>query len=350
MDIFFKKFDKLAIFLIAYTLIFIVFFKTLKYTLPFVIAIIFTLLLYKPTKYIVEKFKIKNTLASLLVTLLFYMLINALNVWLLIILTSEMFSLGKNLQSYITVNQDIIYDLFNKAQTYFNNLDDSVIVSIRDNLISSISNISMITVAATGKLVSFMLSLVSLIPYIFLVLIFSILSTYLFMKEFTDTTKTPSLFKSSDGYLKTIKVFNESRKMLSKFVLSYSLIIGVTFIETLIGFSIINVKYTFILSILSAILDILPILGIGTLYIPLAIIYFVTGNFFKGIFIISMYLIVTIVRNIIEPKIVSSTLGIPPIQVLVAIFVGLQAYGFTGMFFCMFLVVFYNIFKKQNIL
>lgn len=344
------KIDRLVIFFIAYSLIFIVFFKTLKYTLPFVLAIVFSLILYKPTMYIINKFKIKNTIASLIVTLVFYTVILALFVWLVIIIAQELISLGVSIQDYLTLNQKSIYDFFSKIQTYFMNLDADVINSIRDNLLNSLSNISKNTVLITGRIVAFLLSTVSFIPYFFLVIIFSILSTYIFMKELTNKEGKNGELNSNQKFDKFKSILNESKKMLSKYLASYTMIILVTFIETLIGFSIIRVKYTVILSILSAIFDILPILGIGTMYIPIAIIYMLSGNVFKCVFIICMYLIVTIVRNIIEPKIVSSTLGIPPIQVLVALFIGLEAYGISGMFFCMFLVITYNILKQQNIM
>jgi sporulation integral membrane protein YtvI len=344
------KIDKLVIFFIAYSLIFIVFFKTLKYTFPFVLAIVFSLILYKPTMYIIKKFKIKNTIASLIVTIVFYTIVLALFVWLVIIIAQELISLGGNIQDYLALNQASIYNFFEKIQTYFMNLDADVINSIRDNLLNSLSNISKNTVLITRAIVTFLLSTVSFIPYFFLVIIFSILSTYLFMKELTNEESKNHQLNNNHNFNKFISIFNESKKMLSRYLVSYTMIISVTFIETLIGFSIIKVKYTVILSILSGIFDILPILGIGTMYIPIAIIYLLYGNVFKCVFIVCMYLIVTIVRNIIEPKIVSSTLGIPPIQVLVALFVGLESYGISGMFFCMFLVITYNILKQQNIM
>ncbi len=112
-----------------------------------------------------------------------------------------------------------------------------------------------------------------------------------------------------------------------------------------------KVKYAVILSIICAIADLLPILGIGTIYIPLAIIYFFfIKNYIAAFGIIISYVLVSIIRQIIEPKIVSSSLGIHPVAVLAALFIGLKANGLSGIVFCIFLVVFYNIFKKVDIL
>lgn len=128
------------------------------------------------------------------------------------------------------------------------------------------------------------------------------------------------------------------------------LIIGITFAETLIVFIIFKIKYAVILSILAAIFDILPVVGISAIYIPLAIFYFFSKKYVQAFGLIISFVIVSIVRQLIEPKIVSSSLGIHPVAVLAAIFIGLKANGLPGMFFCIFLVVFYNILKKVNVL
>jgi sporulation integral membrane protein YtvI len=146
-------------------------------------------------------------------------------------------------------------------------------------------------------------------------------------------------------------IYSETKRMLGNYLLSYLLIIGITFIETIIVFSIFKVKYAFILSVICAIADILPILGIGAVYIPLAVIYFfLIKSYVTAFGIIISYILVSVIRQIIEPKIVSSSLGIHPVAALAALFIGLKANGLSGIFFCMFLVVFYNILKRVDIL
>jgi sporulation integral membrane protein YtvI len=138
--------------------------------------------------------------------------------------------------------------------------------------------------------------------------------------------------------------------MLFTYAKTYSLVIFITFLETLVGFSLLNVKYALILSIVCAIFDVLPILGIGAIYLPLAAIFFIVKNYFMGIAIIVLYLIVTIIRQIIEPKFVSASLGLHPVAVLAAIFIGIRAYGFIGMVYLIFIMVFYKILRNVDVL
>lgn len=350
LDNLLEKLNKLAVFFIAYTIIFLVFFKTLGYTLPFVLAFLFALLLHKPTKYLIDKFKFSNSIASLLTTFLFFSIIISLLSWGITSLTSEAIQLGKNTQSYIVQNTDNISNFFDRAQNYYKNLDPTILNAIESNLSSTASKASKTAVDITTKMVSGTVSFLGYIPYILMLVLCTLLATYFFTKDFTSAKDKFLNVIPSHKSDKLFYVFNESKKMLGNYMLSYMLIISLTFLETLIGFVLLDVKYAVILSILSAIFDILPVLGIGTIYIPLALIYFLSKNYFVAIWIVVLYVVVTVVRQIVEPKIVSSSLGIHPVPILAAIFIGLKANGVSGMFFCIFLVVSYTTLKKVNVL
>ena len=345
-----KKFDRLVIFFVLYTFIFIVFFGTIGYTLPFIFALILALLLKIPTKYLMKKFKIKNTIASLLTTTIFFTVIVILLSLIIATITSETIQLGKNIQSYFSFNKDNILNFFNNLQSYYKNLDPSIINNIESNISNYITKTINISMNASTKIFSHTLGFVSTIPYTLMVLLFTLLTTYFFTKDLSSSGK--KIFdliphKSGD---RMHSIFSESKKMLKNYLLSYLLIITITFLETLVVFLVFKVKYAVTLSLLCGVFDLLPIFGIGAIYIPLIVVFFISNNYVAALGLLISYIIITIVRQIIEPKIVSSSLGIHPVAVLASIFIGLKANGILGMLFCMFLVVFYNILKKVEVL
>lgn len=345
-----EKFNKIILFFVIYTLVFILFFKTLSYTLPFVLAILFAFILQKPTNFLMKRLKLKNSIASLITTIIFFTVIIILFSFGISSLINEIIQLTKSAQLYFANSSDKINNLVDTLQKYYNNLDPSLIQSIKSNFSSTVSKIGNITVSISGKVVSIAISFISTIPYVIMVILFTLLATYFFTKDISSAkNKFKSLIpeKSTD---RLSFIISESKKMMGNYVVSYLIIISFTFVETLIGFFIFKVKYAVILSILSAFFDILPILGIGSVYIPIAIIYFLYKNYFTAFGVLILYAIVSIIRQIIEPKIVSSSLGLHPVAVLAALFIGLKANGISGMFFCIFLVIFYNILKKVDIL
>jgi sporulation integral membrane protein YtvI len=345
-----EKVNKLFLFFIIYSLIFITFFKTLGYTLPFVLAICFALVLKGPTRYLKNRFKLSESLASLITTSVFFFVIIVLLFFVITSLASDITQLTKGISNYVASRSNDFYILFDKLQKYFDNLDPYIVTNIKNSFASSIATITKTTANIGVLVVGSILKFASSVPYILMVIVFTLIATYFFT---TDITKSNNKIISSVFSHETdriTEIFSQMKKMLVGYVKSYALIIFITFLVTFIGFLISGVRYALVLSILSAIFDALPILGMAIVYIPVAAVLFINGKIINGIIVLIFFAIVMIVRQIIEPKLISSNLGLHPVSVIAAIFIGLKANGVAGMFFCMFLVVFYTIFKKVDVL
>ena len=352
MKIFEEKISKIILFFIIYTLTFFIFFNTLQYTIPFVLASIFALALRRPTRYLIRVLKFKDWLASIITTLLFFAILIITITLLIGSLSSQIVNLTKFIQEYLSKNSSDLINKFNEFQNYFYTLDidPTIVGSIQNALSGSISKIVNISVSIGSGVVSLVISVASYIPYILMVIIFTLLTTYFFTKKFA-TSGSKELFSSLPLENNSILVIAyKIRHKLFTYGLSYMLLIFMSFVITFIGFSIFKVSYALILSILCAILDLLPVLGMPMVYIPLVIYNVLTGNHLVALGLLIWYVIVFITRQIIEPKVMSTSLGINPVAVLAAIFIGLKANGIAGMFFCMFLVVFYTILKDEKII
>lgn len=351
MDNLLEKLDRYIIFFIIYTFVFFTFFKTLPYTIPFVLAFLFALILQKPTKFLARKFSLKPYLASLITTLVFYIVFFTIIGLILTSLISELISLTSSITTFVSsknINIQNTYDYINK---FYNNLNPTITKAIEsnwNNVTKYVANFGTLTISFLLNLVT---NFVSSIPYWIMLFLFTVISTYFFSRdisEFRNSNKVSPLFDSK--YSKFWDVLNEIKRTLGNYVKSYMIVISITFVVTLIGFIIFNVRYAFALSVLCGILDLLPVLGIPIVYFPLIGYYAADKNYFAAIGILVWYIIVFITRQIAEPKIVSSSLGLHPVAVLAAFFIGLKAAGFMGMIFCIFLVVFFNIFRKVKIL
>ena len=112
----------------------------------------------------------------------------------------------------------------------------------------------------------------------------------------------------------------------------------ITFCELFLGLSILNWtgimsnNYIFMIAIAIAVFDILPVAGSGGILIPWAIISLILGDVPKAIGLLVIYVIISVIRQYIEPKIVGSSLGVHPIVTLAGLYFGLKLFGFLGMF------------------
>lgn len=104
-----------------------------------------------------------------------------------------------------------------------------------------------------------------------------------------------------------------------------------TFAELAAGLLLLRIEGAFAIAFLIAVLDILPVLGTGTVLLPWAVIAFAGGKR-MGIGVIGLYLIITVVRNIVEPKLVGKQMGLSPVVMLPCMIVGLHFFGILGLF------------------
>jgi sporulation integral membrane protein YtvI len=117
-----------------------------------------------------------------------------------------------------------------------------------------------------------------------------------------------------------------------KYLRAYSIIVLITYSELTVGFLIIGINYAFIIAALTALLDILPVVGTGTVLIPWGIIGIIQKDYFTGFAMLILYGTITIIRNIIEAKIVGTSIGLYPVVTLMAMYAGFRILGLGGMF------------------
>jgi len=100
--------------------------------------------------------------------------------------------------------------------------------------------------------------------------------------------------------------------------------------ELTLGFLLLRVEYPFLLALLAAALDILPVFGVGTVLLPWALFCLLTGGILRGVGILVLYAVITVVRQIAEPHFVGKSIGLHPILMLIAFYVGIRLFGVAG--------------------
>lgn len=348
------KVEKISVFFILYTLIFFIFFSTLKYTLPFILAFIFSILLKTPTQFLIKKFKLNVALASFITTLFFFLLIITFLSLFIISLAYESSSLTNYIQEILSSNSMDFQKTFDNFQIWFENifLDNQILTLIKNTVLSSLKEFVILIISFGTNLIQKMLQLIAYLPYTFMLLIFTTLSTYFISKELNaiNTQKLISNYLTINYSKKLLIIFYETKKIFLSYCLSYSFLIFLSMFLTFIGFSLLKIKYSLLLSVLVGLLDLLPILGMPLIYFPIIISNYLTGNIFTSTALIILYFSIFFIKQFLEPKLMSSTLGIHPLIMLICIFIGLELNGLLGIIFCISFIIFFKIFRKINVL
>ena len=100
---------------------------------------------------------------------------------------------------------------------------------------------------------------------------------------------------------------------------------------------ILKIENAFAIAVIVAIVDLLPILGVGTVLVPWSLICAVTGNNKLAIGLLILFVIVYVVRQVIEPRIVSYQMNVHPLMAIFAMYAGLKIAGIGGMLIAPFL-------------
>ena len=128
------------------------------------------------------------------------------------------------------------------------------------------------------------------------------------------------------------------------YIRSYSLLFLLTFLELCIGLFILRIPHAGLAALAIAVFDILPVLGTGGILLPWSVILLLLGNKILAAGMLVLYLVITVVRNIVEPRLVGKQIGLHPLATLLAMFMGLKILGIVGMvLFPMMSAVFVNI-------
>ena len=344
-----KPFVRLIIFFLVFTISFSIIIGTLKYTIPFIIGLITALILKKPTETLIKKFNIDGNFAASISILLFYAITVTLLGFGIVYFCSEIKDLATDGYQYVYDNRSEINTFLQNSLSAFENIDESILESLKSNINKFISDISNYALDFSMNIVNYIIGVISAFPYIISVIIFAILSSFVFLKKFIK--KDPSPIKNTEyinenEFGKFLSIITEIKDVLFKYIGTYSVLILCTFIITLIGFSILKIPYALLLSLICMILDLLPVVGMILVFFPLVIIYFFSGNYVTVIFLVILFCGIMVTRNILEPKLLSSSLELSPLSVLIAIFVGLNAGGFKGMIYLMALFISFNFYKK----
>ncbi|WP_274652173.1 sporulation integral membrane protein YtvI [Paenibacillus humicola] len=141
----------------------------------------------------------------------------------------------------------------------------------------------------------------------------------------TAREKTPRTFKTAFRFLKE-NVFSG----IAGYLKAQGKLISITFVVIFAALLALRVDNAFSISLLSAIFDVLPLLGVGTVFIPWIIYLFIVGQTSLAIWLSVLFLVVVMTRQFLEPKITGDTLGVSAFTMLAFMIVSLSIFGVAG--------------------
>jgi sporulation integral membrane protein YtvI len=296
--------------------------------MPFVIGIIIAMSFRNLIDLIAKKIHVKRVLVSIIILIVFYglvgFIISLIGVKMVNFINSLFYSLPTLYkETLLPAFQTVTDNMINKYPSTKSYLD-SFMSNIDQSVFEYLTKIS-------SKVVGMATGFASQVPTLLIKLIFTIVSSFFFTIDYYKITRFIIRQFREEHQKIIIKLKDNVIGSLGNFIKAYAAIITITFTELSIGFWIIGIPTPFLFGLLVAIIDIMPIIGTGAVLLPWSVIAFIMGNTKIGMGMLILYIVITVVRQIIEPKIVGQQIGLYPIITLVLMYVGAQLMGVLGL-------------------
>ena len=307
---------------------------------PFILAALIASLIAPISKKIAEKTKISKKLCTAVILLAVFVGISAL---LYAGISRLVLELGRLLQR-LSENPEIIGETldgildrltgngshFSFLQKIFESealsgLGIDIDMVVRDAIGGAVTSL-------TATLPSAAVSLVREIPSALLFIVVLLIAAYYFASDEGSLWGAAKSVLPDKWQRKLPVITCKLKKSLAGYVKAYLLLMLLTFCEMLVGLSLLGVEYAFIMAIVISIVDVLPILGTGTVLVPWAIFSFLTSNTPLGVGLLILYAVTLVIRQLAEPKIVGGAIGVHPLLTLASVYLGLKFLGFAGIF------------------
>ncbi|MBM7096467.1 sporulation integral membrane protein YtvI [Bacillus sp. H-16] len=311
----------------------------IRFLYPFVIGFILALLLLPFVNKVERGFGWSRSLsvilamAGLMLILITFTTVAAVEIangliYLSGVLPDYIKNTASTVEQWITTSLLPVYDRIN-------HLVLSLDTSQQETVLSSIQSITADVTQRASEFIQLVFNgladLLLSLPNTITILLFSLLSAFFIAKDWPLILSWYERLVPLHGVTYVKKITDEWRKAISGYVLAQVILVGMTGVIVLIALLILGVKHAITTAVLIALVDVLPYLGTGIVFIPWILYSFFSGDWFMSIGLSVIYGIVVIQRQIAEPKVLSRHIGVHPLPLLITLFLSYQLLGFAGL-------------------
>lgn len=310
-----------------------------KVTYPFIIGLVIAFFMNPLINFFEKKAKMPRVLAVLVGLILIF----ALFAGLITLLIAEIVSGADYLAKVVPKHLDTLINhiehlfasqiipIYNQLTSMFNNLDTGQ----QDTILNNIENAGKSIGTTLGQFIQNFFekipNIISWFPNAATVLIFSLLATFFISKDWNRLSAKAEQLLPKRARTSSKTVFTDLKKALFGFVKAQLTLISITTVIILIGLLILRVDYAVTIALVTGLVDIIPYLGTGLIFVPWIIYEAIVGELGLALGLGVLYIIVLVQRQVMEPKVLSSNIGMDPLATLIALFVGFKLLGFLGL-------------------
>lgn len=290
-------------------------------TLPFLIAWAIAFALRTPSAYLSSKLKIPERIVRTLLTLLVTLGTLAAVFFLVWLLARELFDFLVGLGEG-EVLSEIVEGVF--GGEFF----DKIFGELGERVTDAAHGMLNTVLSRLGGLLT---GWVGAVPKAFLFIIITVVASVFFALDLGKINASVRRIVPERVYALLVRFKERLFSLGGRYIRSYLTLMLITFVIIFVGLLLLGSRYALLLAVIIALLDFLPIIGVGTVLVPWSIISLILGDAKMGLGIFALLVFHELVRQVAEPKILGKNLGIHPLVTLILLYVGYAVFGFLGL-------------------
>ncbi len=319
----------------------------LPYSWTLLFAAVTAVLLDGVVRFFQGKMKASRTVAVLVTFLIYIGSLLGIAYITVSVLIKQAITLAEKTPDFVQeVYSSIILPYMRDWEQYMETLPKNVFPSLQQMMEESIESLEGFTRTSIEALIAF----ASIIPGFLIEFIIYMVALFLISLELPQLKGKAKLLINPVTYEKISLVLTDLTKAGVGFFKAQIILSLITFVMAYTGLTILGVPYTLLLSLLIVFVDILPILGTGSVLVPWATILLLQGDKTLGIGLIILFIVITVVRRMVEPKVYSANMGLSPLAALISLYLGFKILGVAGLFLGPALVIVYETLKKAGVI
>ncbi len=297
--------------------------------LPFILAVAVAILLEPLVNFFELRWHMRRTPAVLLGLILSLGIVVLLVTLVLSVMASQVMELSRMLMNDFEIHVDELLNSWNIlwSQITGNVSSPQLQEQVQDLIHQNIDTLKDLL----GGTASFLTAALAMLPESLLFLaVMGIASFFILKDRYLIRTFILGLLPEKTR-IRVRNIVGELLTTFMRFIRAYGILILCTMVLTSVGLWLLNIPFAFSAGVLAGLLDIMPVVGPGLLFLPWAVLAIILGNTYMGIGVLGVYLVTSFVRNVLEPKVLGGSIGLHPLVSLMALYIGLKVAGLWGM-------------------
>ena len=304
---------------------------------PFLLALVIAIFLEPLNKLFMQKFKMNRLFAATMSSSLFTLILLGAIALLGVKIVAELIAFFQKVPLYFDNASSYVDQLMQNANLLYENLPPDAAAALEEWVSSLTSTITQMA----GSLSKSVVTIASTLPGMFIFFIVFLVAVYMFSFSLNTMKQSFLSFFEEKSRPQVGQVLTNLKKSIFGFIRSQFILSALTYIISFVGLLILGVKFPMAIALLIIVVDILPILGTGSVLVPWAAFLLLTGDNYTGIGLLVLFLVITVFRRIVEPKILGDSIGIGALSALISLYVGFKLVGVVGVFLGPLVVIIY---------